>query len=178
MKMEKNMRRGISELVGTVAMIAVTLIAAAAVWGWVNQVTSSSGEAYGTNVNANINYLREQETIPFAYFPSTQSLTVYIDNIGRTALAGYTVVVTGTSGQPSISCTQGGSGSSCCVISGSGCSQTISPNPLPEIAAGQTIPVTFTLQGSTTFFTGSNAYWYTIHFVGIFGSSSTLLVVT
>ena len=53
-------RRAISELVATLLMVAVTLVAGAAVLGWVNGQASTSEQAYGASAANNINYLNER----------------------------------------------------------------------------------------------------------------------
>lgn len=45
---------------GTLIMVAVTLIAGMAVFGWVNGQASSSESAYGASVANNVNFLRER----------------------------------------------------------------------------------------------------------------------
>jgi flagellin-like protein len=53
-------KRAISELVATLLMVAVTLVAGAAVLGWVNGQASTSEQAYGASAANNINYLNER----------------------------------------------------------------------------------------------------------------------
>ena len=53
-------RKGLSELVGTLAMVSITLVAGAAVFGWINGQANSSETAYGVSVANNINFLRER----------------------------------------------------------------------------------------------------------------------
>jgi len=55
-------RRAISELMATLLMVTVTLIAGAAVLGWVNGQAGSSEKAYGNSAAQNINYLNERFT--------------------------------------------------------------------------------------------------------------------
>lgn len=157
-------RRGISELTASVAMIAVTLVAAAAVWGWVNGQIGNASVAYGTKLDANVNYLNEQETVPFSYFPSSNSITTFVDNTGAMVLTGYTISIVGPT--VSILCTQGGS---CCVLSGSSCGTTIT-NTLFVLPRSQLSSFVLTLPGIQTFASGS----YSIRFIGKWGSSSSL----
>jgi flagellin-like protein len=49
----------VSELVGTLIMVAITLIAGAAVFGWINGQAGTSENAYGASVANNVNFLRE-----------------------------------------------------------------------------------------------------------------------
>jgi flagellin-like protein len=53
-------RRGLSELMGTLIMVTITLIAGAAVFGWINGQANSSETAYGVSVANNINFLHER----------------------------------------------------------------------------------------------------------------------
>jgi len=52
-------RVAVSELVGTLIMVAITLVAGAAAFGWVNGQASVSEGAYGQNAAAGVNYLQE-----------------------------------------------------------------------------------------------------------------------
>ena len=53
-------KRAISELFATLLMVVVTLIAGAAVLGWVNGQAGTSEQAYGNSAANNINYLNER----------------------------------------------------------------------------------------------------------------------
>jgi flagellin-like protein len=60
LKLSRGKRRlAISEIMGTLIMIAVTLVAGAAVFGWVNGQAGSSESAYNASAAGGINYLRE-----------------------------------------------------------------------------------------------------------------------
>ena len=52
-------RAAVSELVGTLIMVAITLVAGAAAFGWVNGQASVSEGAYGQNAAAGVNFLQE-----------------------------------------------------------------------------------------------------------------------
>lgn len=52
-------RVGIGELIGTLTMIAITLVAAAMAIGWINSQAQVSEGQYGQSVDNNVNYLRE-----------------------------------------------------------------------------------------------------------------------
>jgi flagellin-like protein len=62
-------RRAVSELVGTLLMVAITLVAGAAAFSWVNGQTNSSESIYGANAAAGANYLQEH------FAPITQTFT-------------------------------------------------------------------------------------------------------
>ena len=72
----------------TLVMISVTLVAGAAVFGWVNS------QVVITDVNLS-NHANEQESIPIVFFNSNSQITVYIDNYGSIPLSQYTVVIAG-----------------------------------------------------------------------------------
>ena len=68
MRLSVNRRRkGVSELMGTLIMIAITLVAGAAAFGWVNGQAATSESAYGASAAQGANYLREH----FAVVTST-----------------------------------------------------------------------------------------------------------
>ena len=69
MKVSPRKRRAISELMGTLIMVTITLVAGAAVFGWINGQANSSETAYGASVASNINFLRER------FVPVTQSFS-------------------------------------------------------------------------------------------------------
>jgi flagellin-like protein len=69
----KRRRVAVSELVGTLIMVAITLTAGAAVFGWINGQASSSEGAYGASVANNINFLKERFVVvsqSFGEWPS------------------------------------------------------------------------------------------------------------
>jgi len=63
-------RRAISELFATLLMVVVTLIAGAAVLGWVNGQAGNSEQAYGNSAANNINYLNERFSAESQVFSS------------------------------------------------------------------------------------------------------------
>ena len=93
MKLIVNWRRvAVSELVGTLIMVAITLIAGAAVFGWVNGQAGNSESAYGASVANNVNFLRERFVIVATNFTSCSgsspsrtctTLGVYLYNSGQ-----------------------------------------------------------------------------------------------
>jgi flagellin-like protein len=56
-------RRAISDLFGSLLMIAITLIAGVAAFGWINSQAATSERAYGNSVGNNINLLNERFTV-------------------------------------------------------------------------------------------------------------------
>jgi flagellin-like protein len=60
LKLSVHKRRvAISEIMGTLIMVAITLVAGAAVFGWVNGQAGVSENAYGQSAANGINYLKE-----------------------------------------------------------------------------------------------------------------------
>jgi archaellum component FlaF (FlaF/FlaG flagellin family) len=55
-------RLAVAEIMGTLIMIAITLIAGAAVFGWIDGQAGSSENAYGQSVANNVNFLKESFT--------------------------------------------------------------------------------------------------------------------
>ena len=60
MKVSVKRRVAVSELLATLIMLAVTLIAGAAAFGWINGQASVSEGAYGQSVANNVNFLNER----------------------------------------------------------------------------------------------------------------------
>ena len=61
MKLSVNRKRvAVSELMGTLIMVSITLVAGAAVFGWVNGQAGTSESAYGVSVSKNVNFLNER----------------------------------------------------------------------------------------------------------------------
>jgi len=56
-------RVGISDLFGSLLMIAITLVAGVAAFGWINGQAATSERAYGNSVGNNINLLNERFTV-------------------------------------------------------------------------------------------------------------------
>jgi len=182
-------RHAVSELVGTLLMISITLVAGAAVIGWVNGQAGSSEQAYGANVAANVNYLREHFVIVNVQFPSgacsgtsptrycTQmQITLY--NNGALVDSLSSVTVADSQGTLDVNLTRSASsphppGAFCAT--GPGCTIT----PLLKTATMTTgattgnSPLTFTVNlasstcsASVCFSTGS---FYTVQVLGIYG---------
>lgn len=66
-------RLGISELIATLIMIAVTLVAGTAAFGWILLQAGSSENSYGNSVANNVNFLNERFTLvssAFSNYPS------------------------------------------------------------------------------------------------------------
>jgi flagellin-like protein len=91
MKLRGNRKRlGIAEIMGTLIMVAITLIAGAAVFGWIDGQAGSSENAYGESVAANVNFLKESfSVVATSEFPTSciggpcQNLTLVLYNRGE-----------------------------------------------------------------------------------------------
>jgi len=64
-------------------MIAITLVAGTAVFGYVRGQANVSELAYGQNVGGTLNFLQERFVIPLVSY-SSNSVTVYVYNNGQT----------------------------------------------------------------------------------------------
>jgi flagellin-like protein len=64
-------RAGISELMGSLLMIGITLVAGVAVYGWVATQAGVSENAYGKQVSNNVNYLSEHFVVVTQAFAGT-----------------------------------------------------------------------------------------------------------
>lgn len=110
LRLDERKRPGVSELLGTLAMVSITLIAAALVVGWVNGQATVSENQYGQDVAGNVNYLNEhfeilsaqfsgfsssncQGTVPTRY---CQVLQISIYNTGNVALSIKSITITGS----------------------------------------------------------------------------------
>lgn len=65
-------RVGISELTGTLMMIAITLVAGAAVLAWVNSQAAVSESAYGQRIGNQVDFYNEQFVIVSVQFSERQ----------------------------------------------------------------------------------------------------------
>jgi flagellin-like protein len=77
LRVSSKKRRAVSELMGTLIMVTITLVAGAAVFGWINGQAGSSESAYGASVANNIDFLREHFVVvtqSFAASPPSTSL--------------------------------------------------------------------------------------------------------
>jgi flagellin-like protein len=84
MKVRK--RAGISEVMAAVITIAITVIAGAALFGYINGEATNSENKLGTANAANVNFLNEQfvvAQIVYDSYPTTNQLTIYFYNSGH-----------------------------------------------------------------------------------------------
>ena len=77
-------RPGVSEVMGAVIMIAVTVVAGAAVWGYVNSATGTAGQGYAEHIGSYVDYLHEKIMV-FALNFTSNHVTVWLYNYGETA---------------------------------------------------------------------------------------------
>jgi flagellin-like protein len=78
-------RKGVSELIGAVITIVITLIAGAALFGYVNSQASTSESNLGQANAANVNYLNERFVVADMSF-SGNSVVLYLYNNGNVTL--------------------------------------------------------------------------------------------
>jgi flagellin-like protein len=161
-------RRGISEVMATVLLVAVTLIAGAALFGYVNGQAANSENAIGGQVGGNINYLNERETITLVNFPDTSHLNIWVYNTGQLALSNFNILITG--GSIAINCPAPTASPSTCTGAGCG-SVTLSGQSTIAKSTPSTpaVPQQYSLTGCS-FATGTP---YTVTFQGFYGSSTS-----
>jgi flagellin-like protein len=197
----KRRRFGISEVMGSLIMIAITLIAGAAAFGFVNGQTALAAGQIGNGVANNVNYLDEKEIIALVNFDNNTGVSIYVYNNGAETLTISNLILQGpaclgaatncaaaSQGAVVITC----AGSSC-VVSGTA---TISPVTTASCtstqAAGLTpIPISslnrtrFNLVGCNFVFAASPTLpattsppltnSFTVKVIGKSGSTSTAL---
>ncbi len=76
-------RKGVSDLVGTMLLLAMTLVAGFALFGFVRAQASISELSYAQSVGGTMSYLQERFVIPLVSYTSS-SVTVYIYTNGQT----------------------------------------------------------------------------------------------
>jgi hypothetical protein len=91
-------RVGISELVGTVLAIAITVIAGAGVWGYVRSQAGLSEQALGNSVLNNNNFLQEHFAVEDLYYGTSTSATLWVYNTGNVNLQVLSIRLVGPSG--------------------------------------------------------------------------------
>jgi flagellin-like protein len=88
-------RKGISEIIGTLLAIAITVTAGAAVFGFVNSQAGVSENQYGSSVGSSVSYLQERFTVANVNFTNT-AITVWLYNDGQIVLSPVEVVLYNT----------------------------------------------------------------------------------
>jgi hypothetical protein len=84
-------RVGVSELVGVVLTIAITLVAGAATWSFARSEAGVSEAALQSNVLNTNNYLSEQFKVIDMTFGSTTSVTIWIYNLGSLTFSPFQI---------------------------------------------------------------------------------------
>lgn len=184
-------RHAVSELMGTLLMIGITLVAGAAVIGWVNGQAGASEQAYGSNVAANVNYLREHFVIVNVQFPAadcwptTQSqycsqMQISIYNNGALVDSISSITVVDSGGALDVNLTSSTSAShppGAYCTSGSGCSITplLSTATMTTGATTGNSPLTFTVNlpisagACSTLVCFNVGSFYTVQVLGKYG---------
>ena len=77
-------RAGLSDLVGSLLTLAITLVVGASVFGFVNAQSSVSSQSYGESVNTYVEQMREKFVIVNAAlnYPSSNQVTIWFYNYG------------------------------------------------------------------------------------------------
>lgn len=107
----KSRRVAVSETVGAMLAIAMTLIAGAAAWGFVRQQAGASEGAIQDNGLATNDMLNEHFSVVDMYFSSTTSATFYVYNTGSLTLQISSVRLFGSAGLVNLFYNSTGSGS-------------------------------------------------------------------
>lgn len=84
--MKTRRRSGISEVMAAVITIAITIIAGAALFGYINGEAANSENKLGTANAANVNFLNEHfvvAQIVYDKYPASPSITIYFYNSGH-----------------------------------------------------------------------------------------------
>jgi len=141
-------------------MISITLVAGAAVFGFVNGESGTSAQAVGNDVSSNINFLNEREVIVYAAMqgvsPSTQA-NVWVYNFG---LFNPMIV-------SSIPVFQGAS-------QVTGCSLTTIPVQSPALSIPVGTVIQFQITCTTPVFATGSSYTFIV--IGHYGSRAQLTV--
>jgi hypothetical protein len=87
----KSSRVAVSETLGVVLTIAITLIAGAATWSFVRTQAAATESTLQGNVQNTNNYLGEQFSVVDMTFPSTTSVTVWVYNLGSLTFSPFSV---------------------------------------------------------------------------------------
>jgi flagellin-like protein len=92
-------RSGISEFIAALIMIAITLVAGTAAFGWILSQAGTSEQSYGNSVNVGVNFLNERFTLVSQSFYGLSNATCpaspYPGNPGECSLAYFWLFNTG-----------------------------------------------------------------------------------
>lgn len=172
-------RAGISELMATVLTIAITLIAGAALFGYVNGMAANSESAIGVSNANNVNFLNERFVSTDMGFSGTSSAVIWVYNNGNVTL-GLKQITLFDSTKNSLYVVYNN------TPSGSGCGSISSPKngAAPGFNFGSTgtkIPagsnpykITLNLPASCSFVSGTTYY---VSVLGLYGYSATYFAV-
>lgn len=184
-------RKGVSEIEAAVLTIAITLIAGAALFGWVNDEAASNEQQYGQAVAGSVNFLNERfSVVDMAYPPSSNSITIWVYNDGQIALQISQVTISNTNGScgcemtlvypgfTTSTATETASNNNFCVESG--VTDPIETSDLPptepslpgvSIAPGSNpVGITLVLPAGCELSTGST---YSVNVLGLYGNDAT-----
>ena len=159
-----NGRRAISEVLGSLIMIAITLVAGAAVFGFVNGQSGASSQAIGNSAAQNINFLNEKESVIYAGRVNATLANVWVYNNGIIDPLTITLatVINGTT-PGSLACSIALSG----VTVGRGNVTSVAVKMPDNPTTTPPCPVPFTYVSTRS---------YTFKIYGQFGSTSQLVV--
>lgn len=78
--------RGISEILGSILLIVLTLILSVVMISYVHQQAGTSETQIATGSLRNTNYLGESFAVPEINFPATNEIQIFLSNTGTSAL--------------------------------------------------------------------------------------------
>lgn len=158
---KRRSKSAISEVIGAMLLIAVTIVIGFATWIWAGGAASSTEGNYGNAVAANVHYLDEQFSIVNANFSST-SMTVWFYNYGNTTV--YIMQVWATNASSAATGTWPYTTSTLSSTLNSNCNSKCLEVPVHSVASvtintGNTISSTVTYEIKATGYYG-NTYTY------------------
>ncbi len=129
-------RVAISEVMGSLIMIGITLIAGAGAFGFVNGQTGIAAGQIGAGVANNVNFLREKESIVLVNFDNNTGLSVYMYNNGVETLTVASLLVQGPTCLGAVTnCVATSQGNVVVTCSGSTCTVTGTATITPVTSA-------------------------------------------
>lgn len=191
MKLRRRARRaGISELVGSLLAIAITIIAGAAVFGFVNGQAGTTEQQYGVAAGQTAGFLAEKFVVPLLTFPNSTSVTVWVYNSGSINFNPVQILFYNSTKSCTGSCTSISlqyNATAVADVNHAGC-EAASTNENPVFSAVELkpgglmqitlkIPQGFSGTGCTSGYQLSNGGVYYVNIVGAYGNVVTYFQV-
>ena len=177
-------RRAISEIMGALIMVAMTLIAGSAAFGWINGQARTSETQYGNSVAGGVNFLREHYSIVSTQFsnaggaacsgsPRTcTTATFYVFNNGQLTMNISSIIIQPAGLAWTLTFKTAAYTQSGCSIPAISPNQKLSGNLLPvnTLSSGSYSPFSVAIPGcyNTGMVVGQS---YILTLVGVYGST-------